>query len=87
MKHLAKIALTLLGLALLRGPRLGAAPEAEPCQAGAARVDISPSVPIRLSGYGARTQPSEGVEDPIHARALAMPRCRSAPTSSARVAR
>ncbi|MBI4605228.1 MAG: neutral/alkaline non-lysosomal ceramidase N-terminal domain-containing protein, partial [Planctomycetes bacterium] len=40
--------------------------------AGAAKVDITPDGPIRLSGYGSRTLPSEGVEDPISARALVL---------------
>ncbi len=37
---------------------------------GAAVVDITPSVPLRLTGYGARKQESEGVAEKIHARAL-----------------
>ncbi len=40
--------------------------------AGAARIDITPDGPIRLSGYGGRTAPSEGVEDRIFARVLAL---------------
>jgi putative membrane-bound dehydrogenase-like protein len=38
---------------------------------GAARVDITPKEPIRLSGYASRTAPSEGVEQPLYARAVA----------------
>ena len=38
--------------------------------AGAASVDITPAVGVLLDGYGARTTPSEGVHDPLFARAL-----------------
>src|SRR5262245_7041480 len=39
-------------------------------QAGAARVSITPDTPQWLDGYGYRTAPSEGVYQPIYARAL-----------------
>lgn len=41
-------------------------------QAGAAAVDISPSEPVWLAGYAARTRPSESVREPIHVKALAL---------------
>jgi neutral ceramidase len=41
-------------------------------QAGAASVDITPDYPVRLSGYGNRTQEHEGVAMPLHAKALAL---------------
>jgi len=41
-------------------------------KAGTARVDITPKEPIWLAGYGARTKPSEGVLQNIHAKALAL---------------
>ena len=41
-------------------------------QAGVARVDITPSEPIWLGGYGARTHPSEGVRQHIFVKALAL---------------
>jgi hypothetical protein len=41
-------------------------------QAGVARVDITPTEPIWLAGYGARTHPSEGVRQHIFAKALAL---------------
>lgn len=40
--------------------------------AGAAKVDISPTEPVWLAGYAARKSPSVGVALPIHARALAL---------------
>ena len=41
-------------------------------RAGVARVDITPRESIWLAGYGARTKPSEGVLEPIYAKALAL---------------
>jgi len=46
-----------------------AAPE---YRAGVAAVEITPREPIRLSGYGNRSKPSEGVLMPIHTKALAI---------------
>jgi len=39
-------------------------------KAGAAIVDITPPVGLHLAGFAARTKPSEGVHDPLTARAL-----------------
>lgn len=39
---------------------------------GAAKIDITPEHPIRLSGYGNRMTESEGVAQPIWAKALAV---------------
>lgn len=41
-------------------------------RAGTGRVDITPEGPIFLSGYAARTKPSEGVYERIWAKALAI---------------
>jgi neutral ceramidase len=41
-------------------------------RAGVAKVDITPDGPIWLSGYAARTRPSEGVLNRIWAKALAL---------------
>ena len=32
---------------------------------GASQVDITPSQPVHLAGYGERNKPSEGVHDPL----------------------
>ncbi len=45
---------------------------AAPVAVGAARVDITPELPIRLSGYTNRPTMAERVEQRIHARALAL---------------
>ncbi|MCX6520628.1 MAG: hypothetical protein NTZ21_08190 [Actinobacteria bacterium] len=39
-------------------------------RAGVARVDITPSWPVMLGGFGQRTTPSEGVLDIVEAKAL-----------------
>src|SRR5262245_6015883 len=41
-------------------------------KAGAAKVGITPSGPIWMAGYDARTKPSEGVLQEIYAKALAL---------------
>lgn len=40
-------------------------------RAGAARIDITPTKPVKMSGYSARTELSQGVHDPLSARAVA----------------
>ncbi|MEM9658613.1 MAG: neutral/alkaline non-lysosomal ceramidase N-terminal domain-containing protein, partial [Planctomycetota bacterium] len=39
---------------------------------GFARADITPSERLRLSGYGARSEPSEGVDESLYVRAMAL---------------
>jgi len=63
-------ALMGLGALLAVGPR--AAIAAGEVEVGAAKVDITPKGPIRLSGYLVRTTESVGVAHPIHAAALAI---------------
>ena len=41
-------------------------------RAGVGRVDMTPNEPVWLSGYAARSAPSEGVLGPIEAKALAL---------------
>ncbi len=45
---------------------------------GFAKVEITPEEPLRLSGYGNRTVPFEGIDEPLWARAMAFT-WRSAP--------
>jgi hypothetical protein len=37
-----------------------------------ARVDITPSQPVKMGGYESRKEPSHGIHDPLGARALAL---------------
>jgi hypothetical protein len=41
-------------------------------QAGVARIVVTPREPIFLKGYGSRTKPSEGVQQDLHVKALAL---------------
>ena len=41
-------------------------------QFGFARVDVTPTEPVRLSGYGDRSKPLEGVDEKLYARAMAL---------------
>jgi hypothetical protein len=47
-------------------------PESAPVAVGTAVVDITPSYPIRLMGYGSRRTESEGVASPLKVRAIAI---------------
>ena len=62
--------LTAATLAALRPLRLDAAG----WRAGVATVDITPRQSLWMAGFAARTQPSQGTAQPLHAKALA--RCR-----------
>ena len=67
MKRLAAI----IGACLLV---CGAALAAEPpdvLRAGVARIDITPTKPVTLAGYESRKDVSQGVHDPLTARAVA----------------
>src|SRR5947209_6901460 len=41
-------------------------------EAGVAKIDITPTYPVRLSGFGSRRTESEGITERIWARALAL---------------
>lgn len=54
--------------------------EAPPLQIGVARIDVTPSGPIRLTGFVARKTESEGVEQHLWAKALALGSDREGPS-------
>lgn len=67
-----KLSLPSLSLAfLLVVPILSSTAKADGLRAGAARVDVTPTEPVMLAGYASRTNLSQGVHDPLSARALA----------------
>lgn len=41
-------------------------------QAGFAKVDVTPKEAVRMSGYGNRDHPSEGVDTPLYVRAICL---------------
>jgi len=57
----------ILCLAVLPSQSRGA----DGLRAGTARIDITPNKPVKMAGYGSRTALSEGVHDPLSARAIA----------------
>jgi putative membrane-bound dehydrogenase-like protein len=40
--------------------------------AGFSRVDVTPSEPVRMAGYGSRDHASEGIDTPLHVRSFAL---------------
>jgi neutral ceramidase len=45
---------------------------AQPYRAGVGRADITPEGPIWMAGYGNRNKPSEGIDQPLYLKALAI---------------
>ena len=43
-----------------------------PWEAGFAKVDVTPTEPVRMSGYGNRDHPNEGIDTPLYVRAVAL---------------
>ena len=62
---------TIACLAMIVPPALRAADDA-PIPIGVAEIDVTPEGPIRLNGYGNRLKESEGVEQRLRAKALAI---------------
>ncbi|MFZ0282715.1 MAG: neutral/alkaline non-lysosomal ceramidase N-terminal domain-containing protein [Bacteroidales bacterium] len=48
----------------------GQGPKEGKLQAGIAKIDITPDIPVMLYGYASRKAPSEGVHDQLYARAI-----------------
>jgi hypothetical protein len=66
------VVLTCLALvACASAPRADNLQAADVFPVGVAKVDITPDEPIRLTGYGNRSAPSEGIEQRLWAKALA----------------
>jgi neutral ceramidase len=59
-----------LCFSLLSGP-IAAPSLAAELRAGLARIDITPTRPVMLAGYASRKELSQGVHDPLFARAVA----------------
>lgn len=64
--------LPAIASAVLAGLAAPAEPSAPHLQVGVAQIDITPLHPVRLSGFGFRRTESEGVTQPIWAKALAI---------------
>src|SRR4051794_40265934 len=59
-------------IAVFAGLVQSAPAKAAEFEAGFARVDVTPQMPVRMSGYGGRDHASEGTDTPLHARAMAL---------------
>src|SRR5436309_8154191 len=66
-----RITILSIGVALALHPAAGKT-GGEFWKAGLDSIDITPTEPIWLAGYAARTHPSEGAVHPIYAKALAL---------------
>lgn len=65
-----KFATCLLGLMMMAGITSSQTNKATVTLAGTATVNITPQLPVPMSGYASRDQPSKGVHDEIFARAF-----------------
>ena len=73
MAPFAKIlTIVLLGTVFVFPNSLRAQSEVSEWKVGAAKTDITPDLPVRLSGYGSRTKPTADVEDRLFARAMTL---------------
>jgi hypothetical protein len=61
-----------IGIILIGFGALRAAEPTAGWKAGVARVDTTPTAPVRMAGYASRTSPSQGVAHPLVAKALAL---------------
>ena len=61
-----------LGLGAANSQSLFAQPATAEWKVGASKIDITPDLPVRLSGYGSRTMPTADVEDRLFARAMTL---------------
>ncbi len=71
MKRIAGTLLTLAAWAVA-SPEAVFAAGPSGWKAGVARVDTTPTEPVRMAGYASRTMPSRGVSHPLAAKALAL---------------
>jgi neutral ceramidase len=67
MKFISRLCFVLFPCLLLSAPLV-----AQEYKGGVARADITPAEPISLAGYASRNKPSEGIEQPIFVKALAL---------------
>ncbi len=65
-------AMLAAGWLLLAGTLWGQENTATSWQAGFSKVDVTPTEPVRMAGYGSRDRPSEGVDMPLLVRCLAL---------------
>ena len=73
IRHLPRQAWSHLAVWILCVPAgTGAAQPAPTWKAGVASVEITPQTSMWMAGFGSRTKPSEGIVQPLNAKALAL---------------
>ena len=72
--------LATINLACTAGRSVGTTPEAVTLNVGVASVDITPSEPIRLTGYGNRKEPTGDIRQRLRAKAIAFSEGRGRPS-------
>ena len=65
--------LSVAGLCVLAGSAVAADSEVH-WRAGFAKVDVTPTEPVRMAGYGSRDHASEGIDTPLFVRCVALRR-------------
>ena len=78
MAELPKSSALVLVAVLLVTVCFSARPTAAEWEVGFGRGDITPKQPLRLSGYGSRSEPSLGVDTPLHVRCMVLRSAKSA---------
>ncbi len=71
MKNAAGV-LLIVAWAFVANPGPLRAADSSGWKAGVAKVDTTPTEPVRMAGYASRTSPSQGVAHPLAAKALAL---------------
>jgi hypothetical protein len=67
------IAILFMVVSLLSAEKTVASdPDPGTLRAGFSRTDITPEIPVKLYGYASRKTYSEGVHDPLSARAVVL---------------
>jgi len=72
LSNLVGKAVGIIGLLALWAGTGPASAEDAPWRVGLARAKVTPEEPIRLSGYGGRSKPSDGVLSDLYVKALAI---------------
>ncbi len=72
LRWIAILSLSLFYSSLFHSRLLWAQSPTSQWRVGAAKADITPEVPVRLSGYGSRSQSTSEIEDRLFARAMTL---------------
>ena len=71
-RWIALLSLSLFNSSLFNTSLLWSQSPAGEWRVGAAKADITPALPVRLSGYGSRSQSTSEIEDRLFARAMTL---------------